>query len=126
MTCRALVYHKGWPDKCSRAAVVRGYCAQHAKVYPAPRPAWYVELRRVSDSLPCQCGSGHLPPCCRRCANEFVGDAADGIVLKSCTFPCLHAPDDVDDWEGPPAPEYSEVDLEAYDEMVRDDLRGAW
>jgi hypothetical protein len=28
-----------------------------------------------------------------------------------------------DDWEGPPTPEYREDDDEAYDEMVRDDLR---
>jgi len=29
-----------------------------------------------------------------------------------------------DDWEGPPQPEYSERDDEAYDEMVRQDLEG--
>jgi len=36
-------------------------------------------------------------------------------------------PEDYDDelWEGPQAPEFSEVDFEAFDEMVRDDLRGA-
>lgn len=31
-----------------------------------------------------------------------------------------------DDWEGPEAPGYSEVDMEAFDEIVRDDMRGAW
>ena len=29
-----------------------------------------------------------------------------------------------DDWEGPPQPEYSEWDAEAYGEMVRDDMAG--
>jgi hypothetical protein len=32
--------------------------------------------------------------------------------------------DDVDDWEGPQEPEYSERDDEAFDEMVRDDMAG--
>jgi hypothetical protein len=31
---------------------------------------------------------------------------------------------DDDDWEGPLTPEYSEDDMESYDEMVRDDLAG--
>jgi len=30
----------------------------------------------------------------------------------------------LDDWEGPQAPEYSEWDAEAFDEMVRDDMAG--
>lgn len=34
----------------------------------------------------------------------------------------LAGPDD--DWEGPPQPEYSEYDPEAYDEMVREDRAG--
>ena len=30
------------------------------------------------------------------------------------------------DWEGPQAPEYSEYDAEAFDEMAQDDLLGRW
>jgi len=32
--------------------------------------------------------------------------------------------DDLDDWEGPMQPEFSEWDAEAFDEMVRDDMGG--
>jgi hypothetical protein len=35
----------------------------------------------------------------------------------------LMRPDDSDDWEGPPMPEYSERDEESYLEMCRDDWR---
>lgn len=38
--------------------------------------------------------------------------------------PDLEAPAEIDDWEGPPQPEYSEHDDEAFDEMVRDDMEG--
>lgn len=41
--CKATTSRRknGWPQTCSRWAVVRGYCAQHAEMHPAPKPTFY-------------------------------------------------------------------------------------
>lgn len=54
------------------------------------------------------------------CTNPFCGEdhahcapTSDGV-----------RPVDLDEWEGPEGPEYSEYDAESFDEMVRDDMMG--
>lgn len=58
------------------------------------------------------------------CTNPFCGDDHAPYIAEAPTEAEILAHDVDGDWEGPPQPEYTESDFEAYDEMVRDDMRG--
>jgi hypothetical protein len=58
------------------------------------------------------------------CTNPFCDNrhASLDFSVALDDLETIVAPDDLDDWEGPALPEYSERDEEAYLEMLRDDL----
>lgn len=57
------------------------------------------------------------------CTNPFCDLAHADLAVTLAEIEAMTPPDD--DWEGPALPEYSEVDEEAYYEMVREELRWA-
>lgn len=60
------------------------------------------------------------------CVMPYCDEAHAPLVWVSAEATYMDRPDDLDDWEGPPTPEYSESDFEAYDEMCREAGMGRW
>jgi len=84
--------------------------------------AWEVTFVGRFDSRPYATG---LTEDQARNVIDWLQDRDEGALYVASPMD-LEEPDDLDDWEGPEALGYSESDPEAFDEMVRDDMRGAF